>query len=428
MAIFVIFAVVAGLWWLLRSDGGSSRVDRAVERYYWVDGAVVVEPGSKTAEERFTLRRAQDAEPLGTGCYTQHFQLRDGSVIYSLIDCDFKSPAAAVYHWRPGSPPRELHKVTPKAEGEILPTVTLEKLGSSNAVLISEDGKEPILFDATTERASTLTLAGPELVKAANPNATYEGITWDWFKDFAFDSDEDGSEIIYTRCSGDRDVPQCATFRQSVRAQGTPDLLRGPAGQAIVPLLRRGSYLFSSVGGPEVSSIYRHDLQSLSWRPVASNVVHLAFSPDGNRLAFSDLHPNVWVLTYNEANGAFEQPRRITNFPAQQSDHNLDLAWLNNSALVVRVTIDSSFSGGWRADLQTGSLDLLWQPKDATQDVFFEYVRKQKGTTTYNVKSPRTTLVSEQAANLIAKASLITIGVVAIAVGWIGRTRRRVLR
>lgn len=420
-AIILIAAVAAGCWWLLQADAGPSRVDQAVDRIYWIDGSLLVEPGPKNASERFTVQTAGHAESLVEGCYTSHFQLADGSVVYSLVACDFKS--AAVYHWSPGHVPRQLHKVTPKAEGELLPTLTLKRLGASNRVLISEDRKEPLLFDAATQTTRTLTLATPDLIRRANANAGSPEGPWTWFKDVAFDSDQQGNELIYTRCSGDDYRPSCATFRQAIEPQGAPDLLRGPSGQAIVPVLRRGQYLFCSVGG-EVSSIYRLDLQSLTWRPVVSNVGQIAFSSGGTKLAVADLHPNVLLLTYNEDSGTFTQPRRLTNFPAQRSHYYLDLAWLNDSVLVVRVEIDGNYGGGWLADLGTGSLDLLWESKDATQDVFFDYVRKHKGQTAYSVRIPRTTRISEASARLIAKTSVLAIGLVLASVVLLGRRSR----
>ena len=420
-AIVVIGAVTAGCWWLLRADIGPSRVDQVVDRIYWIDGSFVVEPGTKNAAERFTVQASGRIQPLVEGCYTSHFQLADGSVVYSLIDCDFKS--ATVYHWRPGYVPRELHKVTRKADWAV-PTLTFKRLGASNRVLISEDRKEPLLFDAATQTTRTLTQAASELVKRANANIASPETTWTWFEDVAFNSDEQGTELIYTRCSGDDYRPSCATFKQSIEPEGAPDVLRGPDGQAIVPVLRRGPYLFCTVGG-EVSSVYRLDLQSLTWRPVVATVSQVAFSPDGTKLAVADLHPNVLMLTYNEASGTFAQPRRLTNFPGQRSYYHLDLAWLNDAALVIRVEIDGSFAGGWRADLGTGSLDLLWQSRDATQDVFFDYVRKQKGQTTYSVRIPRSTRITDASARLIAKTSVIVIGLLVLAsVVIVGRRSR----
>lgn len=57
-AIIMIAAVAAGCWWLLQADTGPSRVDQAVDRIYWIDGSLLVEPGPKNASERFTVQTA----------------------------------------------------------------------------------------------------------------------------------------------------------------------------------------------------------------------------------------------------------------------------------------------------------------------------------------------------------------------------------
>lgn len=410
----VIAAVGYGYWWTLRADGeGPSRIDRFVDSMYWIDGTVTVDAGPRSGEETFILRTGSSSERLATGCYMNYFQFPDRSIFYSLVDCGFTYTAA--YHWRPGSPAREIHRVNRGADGSPSPEFAIARLGNlSNQVLISEDGKEPIVFDAASGEAKALKLASPELVRQANDDSPYA--TWDWFRDVGFSVSEDGGELIYTRCSGDRDRPACGMFRQEIRPGAVPEALRGPAGGPIVPLSRRGQYLFGQVGY-EVRSLYRLDLSTLAWRLVVQNAVSMALSPDGARLAFSDLSPNVWILTYAEGNGSFGRARRITNLPRQRYNHHVDLDWIDDAALVVRAEVDGNYSGGWRADLETGSFDLLWQGEDATQDVFFDYVRKQKAGTAYPVRIPRTTRLTFDSAVLVARVlvTLLAVGIVAIA-------------
>ena len=417
-AIAMIAVVAIGCWWLLSSDNGPSRVDQAVDRMYWVDGSLVVEPGRLNGKDvdRFTAHSGRGARQLAEGCYGEHFQLADGSVAYSLTDCEFNFET--VYHWRPGHTPRELHRVTRGTKTGMIPPLRIHHLGASNRVLISEEGTDPLLFDAATGTIGTLMLASTEALKANKPDLFYTADAWTWFNDRGFDSDQQGTELVYTRCSGDDYIPTCGLFRQPIEPLGAPELLRAEPRGLIDPELRRGQYLFCSIGY-EMREILVLDLSSRVWRQVVPFASGYAFSPDGTKLAVADSDANVSVLTYDDGTGTYKQRRRLTNFPTNELPGHRNLEWISDSLLAIWIESGGRAGGIWRADLDAGTLDRLSNGETATQDAFFGYVRKQKGQTKYRVRIPRTTLMSESTARLIAKIAVFTLGFIVLAAGML---------
>ncbi len=411
-AVSLAAILTMGCWWFLPAGGNlASRADEAADRIYWIDGALVVEPVTthRNYGNRLTVYSARGAEPLAEACYAEHFQLADGSVVYSLTDCGFEYEA--VYHWRPGQIPLELHRVTRDAKTGMLPHLETHQLGPTNRVLISGDSKDPLLFDAITGAIGRSTLATTESLKALRPDFVLSADAWTWFKDGGFESDIQGTELIYTRCSGDDYRPTCGLFRQSIVPWGPPELLHAERSGSISAVQRRGQYLFCSFA----AGITVLDLSSLVQRQVFSEVDAHAFSPDGTKLAIADQDSNIWVLIYDEGAGTYNQPRRLTNFPTGELHGYKNVEWISNSVFATWIESGASTGGIWRADVDSGALDRLWEGEDTTQDAFFNYVRKQKGETRYSVRIPRTTLIPESTARVLAKIPVFTLGPAALA-------------